>query len=35
MEQVISFNFHRHAVMECIPLQAEMHADAPAYFKVI
>ena len=34
MEQVISFHSHRHAVMECIPIPLDLHADSPAYFKV-
>jgi diadenosine tetraphosphate (Ap4A) HIT family hydrolase len=34
IEQVISFHSHRHAVMDCIPIPADFHADSPAYFKV-
>ena len=33
MEQVITFNSHRHAVMDCIPISTDLHADAPAFFK--
>jgi hypothetical protein len=35
IEQVINFKWHKHAVIECIPVPADAHADAPAFFKVI
>ena len=34
MEQVINFKWHKHTVIECIPIPVHLHADAPAFFKV-
>jgi hypothetical protein len=34
IEQIINFKWHKHAVIECIPVPADTHADAPAFFKV-
>lgn len=34
MEQVVNFKWHKHTVIECIPLPRGMHDDAPAFFKV-
>jgi hypothetical protein len=34
MEQVINLNWHKHTVMECIPVPIDVYEDAPAYFKV-
>jgi hypothetical protein len=33
VEQVVQFKWHRHTVMDCIPLPRHVHADAPAFFK--
>ncbi|KAI9098696.1 CwfJ C-terminus 1-domain-containing protein-like protein [Phlyctochytrium arcticum] len=33
MEQVINLKWHKHTVLECIPVPKDLHEDALAYFK--
>ncbi|KAJ3134678.1 hypothetical protein HK100_003441 [Physocladia obscura] len=33
MEQVVNFKWHKHTVLECIPIPLGKFEDAPAYFK--
>ncbi|KAI8920186.1 CwfJ C-terminus 1-domain-containing protein-like protein [Powellomyces hirtus] len=33
IEQVINFRWHKHTVIECIPIPMDHWEDAPAYFK--
>ncbi|KAI8827784.1 CwfJ C-terminus 2-domain-containing protein-like protein [Chytriomyces cf. hyalinus JEL632] len=32
-EQVVNFNWHKHTVIECVPVPLGKFEDAPAYFK--
>ncbi|KAJ3333907.1 hypothetical protein HDU76_001388 [Blyttiomyces sp. JEL0837] len=33
MEQVINFKWHKHTIIDCIPVPMDKFEDAPAYFK--
>ena len=34
MEQVINHKWHKHTVIECIPIPMDKYEQAPAYFRV-